>query len=154
MSHRVQLRRSRRHVAATLAVLAAASALSACKEVKQAEKEHYSPAAIAPIKGGEEGEVSVTLTQEGHDRIDLATQKVTKRAGRLATPYASIVYENDGSAYVYANPKPLFYERAHIEIDRVAGDQVLLKEGPAVGTNVVTVGVAQLHGAEKEYGEY
>ena len=44
--------------------------------------------------------------------------------------------------------------RAHIEIDRVAGQSVLLREGPAAGTKVVTTGAPQVHGAELEYGEY
>jgi hypothetical protein len=44
--------------------------------------------------------------------------------------------------------------RAEIEVDRVAGDRVLLHEGPAVGTKVVTTGAPQVHGAELEYGEY
>ena len=116
----------------SLAVLAAGGSLSACTEVKSADKEHYSPATITPVKGGAEDLVSVTLTQEGADRIDLATGSVARR-GRPARsiPYAALLYEKDGSTFVYTNPKGLTYVRAHIEVDRVAGDRVLLQRGPA-----------------------
>jgi hypothetical protein len=136
-----------------LAVLVATASMSACTEVTPAEKEHYSPATITPVKG-EDDLVSVTLTQEGADRIQIATGEVQQRAGHKSIPYAALLYENDGSAFVYANPRGLTYVRAHIEIDRVTGDRVLLDEGPPVGTRVVTTGAPQVHGAELEYGEY
>ena len=154
MRARPPVRRAGRRAAATLALLAAGSTLAACTEVKSADKEHYSPAAIAPVKG-EKDLVSVTLTQEGADRIDLATARVTGGAGgRKVIPYAALLYEKDGSAFVYTNPSGLKFVRAHIEVDRVAGDRVLLSEGPAAGTKVVTTGAPQVHGAELEYGEY
>ena len=138
-----------------LAALAAASSLAGCTEVKSADKEHYSPATITPVKGGEKDLVSVTLTQEGADRIDIATGRVTGGAGgRKVIPYAALLYEKDGSTFVYTNPRGLTYIRAHVEVDRVAGDRVLLSEGPAAGTKVVTTGAPQVHGAELEYGEY
>lgn len=142
-----------RRAAALLAGLAAAASLTACTEVTPAEKEHYSPAAISPVKGAKDL-VSVTLTREGAERIGIATAAVGRRTGQKTIPYAALLYEKDGTAFVYTNPRGLTYVRAHNEIDRVAGDRVLLDEGPAVGTKVVTVGAPQVHGAELEYGEY
>ena len=151
----VELRRSGRRAAAALAVLGTAASLAACTEVKSADKEHYSPASITPVKG-EKDLVSVTLTREGADRIDLATGTVAARrgGGGKVIPYAALLYEKDGGAFVYTNPKGLTFLRAHIEVDRVAGNRVLLREGPAVGTRVVTTGAPQVHGAELEFGEY
>lgn len=149
-----RLRRCGHHAAAALAVLAAGASLSACTEVESADKEHYSPASITPVKGVGDDLVSVTLTREGADRIDLATARVARRAGGTSIPYAALLYEKDGSAFVYTNPRGLTYVRAHIEVDRVAGDRVLLREGPAAGTRVVTTGAPQVHGAELEFGEY
>jgi len=146
-------RSRRRRAAATLAALAATASLSACSEVEPVEKEHYSPAAISPVKG-EKDLISVTLTREGADRIEIATGAVGRRTGHKTIPYAALLYEKDGSAFVYTNPQGLTYVRAHIEIDRVAGDRVLLHDGPPVGTKVVTTGAPQVHGAELEYGEY
>jgi hypothetical protein len=154
MSPAAQFRRPRRSALATLAVVVAAASLSACKEVETAEKEHYSPATITPVKGNKDGLVTVTLTKEGADRIDIATAPVERRRSHKVIPYAALMYEKDGSAFVYTNPRGRAYVRAHIEIDRVAGDRVLLHEGPPVGTDVVTTGAPQVHGAELEYGEY
>jgi len=154
MSRAPQFRRPRRRALATLGVVVAAASLSACKEVETAEKEHYSPATITPVKGNKDGLVTVTLTKEGADRIDIATAPVERRRGGKVIPYAALMYEKDGSAFVYTNPRGREYVRAHIEIDRVAGDRVLLHEGPPVGTTVVTTGAPQVHGAELEYGEY
>lgn len=155
MSMNVMLRRAGRRAAAALAVLGAGASLGACTEVKSADKEHYSPSSITPVKGGEEGLVSVTLTREGADRIDLATGTVAARSGGgKVIPYAALLYEKDGGAFVYTNPKGLTYVRAHVEVDRIAGDRVLLRDGPAVGTRVVTTGAPQVHGAELEFGAY
>ena len=145
--------RSGRRTTALLAVLVAAASLSACTEVTPAEKEHYSPASISPVKG-EKDLVSVTLTREGAERAGIVTGVVRRRSGHKTIPYAALLYENDGSAFVYTNPRGLEFVRAHIEVDRVAGDRVLLHEGPPVGTKVVTTGAPQVHGAELEYGEY
>jgi hypothetical protein len=142
-----------RRATALLAVLAAMASLSACTEVEPPETKHYSPAAISPVKG-EKDLVSVTLTREGAARAGIATDAVRRQAGHTTIPYAALLYEYDGSAFVYTNPRGLEYVRAHIEIDRVAGDRVLLDEGPPVGTKVVTTGAPQVHGAELEYGEY
>jgi hypothetical protein len=155
MSMSLTPRRSGRRAAAVLAVLVAGALLAACTEVKPADKEHYSPSSITPVEGGEEGLVSVTLTREGADRIDLATATVGARSGGgKVIPYAALLYEKDGGAFVYTNPSGLKFLRAHIEVDRVAGDRVLLREGPAVGTRVVTTGAPQVHGAELEFGAY
>ena len=154
MTARATVRRSGRQVAALLVVLAAGAALSACTEVKSEDKEHYSPAKITPLKGGAEDLVAVTLTQEGAERIDLATSRVGRGAGQKSIPYAALLYEKDGSAFVYTNPRGLTFVRAHIEVERIAGDRVLLREGPPVGTRIVTTGAPQVHGAELEFGEY
>jgi hypothetical protein len=146
--------RTGRRVAATLAVLAAGVSLSACKEVMSADKEHYSPAQVSPVKGGADDLLSDTLTQEGADRISIATGRVAQRGGQKVIPYAALLYEKDGSAFVYTNPRGRTYVSAHNEIDSVAGQSVLLRSGPAAGTKVVTTGAPQVHGAELEYGEY
>ena len=40
--------------------------------------------------------------------------------------------------------------RAEVKVDRIDGDRVLLSEGPPAGTKVVTVGAAEVYGAELE----
>ena len=40
--------------------------------------------------------------------------------------------------------------RADVVVDRIDGDRVLLTEGPRPGSRVVTVGAAEVYGAELE----
>jgi hypothetical protein len=63
-------------------------------------------------------------------------------------PFAAVIYQTDGSTWVYSNPEPLVFLRQPIVIDYVEGDLAVLSEGPDAGTAVVTVGVAELFGAE------
>jgi hypothetical protein len=138
----------------TLSAAAVAAALgTGCKEAPKAEKVHYQPAKVTPIKGDDDHKI-VTLTAEGARRIDIRTAQVKVSSGRKVIPYDALLYQKHGEAYVYTNPKPLTYVWAPVEVDHVAGSRVLLKKGPPAGTNVVTVGAQQVHGAELEFGEY
>ena len=121
-----------------VALLAAATSLSACKEAEKAEKDHYQPATLTPIKGDEEHQL-ITLTKLGASRIGIQTGRVQRGARGLTVPYASILYETEGGkAYVYVNEKGLEFKRESIEIERVAGDRVIIRKGPHVGAKVVT----------------
>ncbi len=42
--------------------------------------------------------------------------------------------------------------RQPVVVERVIGNDVILAEGPATGTVIVTVGAAELMGAEHKYG--
>lgn len=63
-------------------------------------------------------------------------------------PYQAVIYGVKGETWVYTNPEPLVYIRQPIQIDFIDEDMVVLKDGPTPGTRVVTVGVAELFGAE------
>jgi hypothetical protein len=67
---------------------------------------------------------------------------------RLVVPYAAVVYGLEGETWVYTNPEPLVFVREPIVVDYIEGDQAYLTEGPPTGTNIVTVGVAELFGTE------
>jgi hypothetical protein len=55
--------------------------------------------------------------------------------------------------WVYTSPDPLVFVRHPIVIDREHGGRAYLSDGPAVGTNVVTLGAAELLGAETGIGK-
>jgi hypothetical protein len=63
-------------------------------------------------------------------------------------PFAAVIYGVHGETWVYTNPEPLVYVREPIVIDFIQDDWAVLSEGPEVGTAVVTVGGAELFGAE------
>lgn len=72
---------------------------------------------------------------------------------RTIIPYAAVMYDSQGDTWAYASPEPLVFLREPITIDTIAGDDVILKDGPPAGTAVVTVGAAELYGAERGVGK-
>jgi hypothetical protein len=72
---------------------------------------------------------------------------------RLAVPYSSLIYDIYGDTWVYINPEPRQFLRVPVVVDYIQGEKVYLVEGPAAGTTVVTVGVAELHGTDTGVGK-
>jgi hypothetical protein len=90
----------------------------------------------------------ITLSQAAHDRLAVTTAAVAAGPGGLGIPYSAVVYEPDGSAWVYTEADALTYQRAPITITSVTADQVILAAGPPAGTLVVSQGAAELVGVE------
>lgn len=112
---------------------------------------HVSPAKMEAIAGSKVKRV--TLTQKAAQRIDIQTDKIQQdAAGKTIAPFGAVVYDLAGEAWVYTNPEPLTFIRQKIVVEVVKGDKVYLKEGPAQGSSVVIVGVAELYGAERGIG--
>lgn len=109
---------------------------------------------------GDVGEESEALyyTVEGADHGLAAGQGVLVElflsgGGRKKViPYASVLYGLNGETWLYTSPEPLNFVRHLIVIDYIDGDLAILMEGPEVGTEVVTVGVVELFGAESGVG--
>lgn len=72
---------------------------------------------------------------------------------RLVVPYASVIYGPTGVTWTYTSVEPLVFVRQVITIDYIDGDLAVLLDGPPVGTDVVTVGAAELYGAELGLGQ-
>ena len=113
------------------------------------------PAKVEPVEGSD-GLSQVALTAEAAERIDLQTAVVrTEGEGateRTIVPYSAIVYETDGETWVYTSTDDLSFVREHVSVQEIDGDRAVLSEGPPAGTEVVTVGVAELFGAEHGIG--
>ncbi|HEU4356231.1 MAG TPA: hypothetical protein VFT27_11645 [Actinomycetota bacterium] len=113
-------------------------------------------ATVEPIDGTDVA--LVTLSEEAADRIDVQTVAVVDASGtgdrsRTVIPYAAVLYDPSGATWTYTSPEPLVFVRAPIDIVRIQGDDALLSDGPPTGTQVVTVGAAELLGTEYEVGE-
>jgi hypothetical protein len=67
-------------------------------------------------------------------------------------PYASVLYDLYGEAWVYTRLEPLAFVRAPIVVDYIDDDLAVLFEGPPAGTEVVTDGASELYGAETGIG--
>ncbi len=86
-----------------------------------------------------------------NDRMRVELQLAGSNKKRKVTPYSSLYYDGKSKAWVYVQTKPLVYERKRVEVERIVGEHVVLKDGPPVGTDVVTVGAPLLYGAEVIY---
>ena len=104
------------------------------------------PATLQEIPGSDIPQV--TLTARAVERIDLQTETVAEKMGQKVVPYASIIYTPDGDVWVYEMRKERVFVRTQIDVDHIAGNDVFLNAGPALGTSVATYGVAEIYGAE------
>jgi len=128
-------------------VFAASMGLSGCAAVKTAAAPAGQAASTMEKVGTDLNKL--TLTDKAVERLGVTTAKVTKGTdSALEIPYGSLVYDATGKTWVYTNPESRTYIRAAVTVDRITANRVLLRSGPAVGTDVVTVGAAELFGAE------
>jgi hypothetical protein len=113
------------------------------------------PSRLEPIDGSEVSRV--VLTDLAARRLDIQTEPVRTEevdgAERILIPYAAVIYDLEGQAWVYTSPAPLTFIRANIDVATIEGDTAVLSSGPLTGTPVVTVGGAELYGAEFEFQE-
>jgi hypothetical protein len=143
-------RKSRQQLGATcagLVLIAAGVSLSACSSDAETVS-HYEPAKLEPIKGADVKRV--TFSAEGAQRVGLQTAAIRGNGQGKNIPYAAVIYDPEGNTFTYTSPEPLTFVRQEIEIDRVDGDRVVLSDGPPAGTEVVTVGAAEVYGTEFE----
>lgn len=125
---------------------AASVGLSGCAAVKPAATP--TSAAASMEKAGPDLN-RLTLTDKAVERLGVTTVKVAKGEGSpLQVPYGALVYDANGKTWVYTNPEPRTYIRAAVTVDKIADNKVQLRSGPPAGTDVVTVGAAELFGAE------
>jgi hypothetical protein len=143
-------RRRRRLLAAGVVLVVAGLPLAGCAEVETETAVGYQPAKVEPLEGSDVKRV--TFTAEGAKRTGLQTATVRDDGSRKIVPYAAVIYDPEGKTFVYTSPKPLTYVREAITVERIEGESAFLLEGPPAGTEVVTVGAAEVYGAELEIG--
>ena len=68
-------------------------------------------------------------------------------------PYGAVLYDPSGDTWAFVNVEGRSFVRQPITVDHIEGDNAFLKEGPAVGAKVVTVGGAEIYGAELGVGD-
>ena len=138
-----------------LAGLLMASLLLASCAQTVVEAEKAQPIKIEKIEGTEFNRL--TLTEQAAKRLDIQTAAVLEESiegvVRKVIPYAAVLYDVKGATWIYISPSPLTFVRESITIDHIAGDRVILTNGPPAGTTVVTVGVPELYGADTGIGK-
>lgn len=115
--------------------------LSACGP-KSTTTEKISPVTLEEIEGSDIKRV--ILTEKAAERINVQTAMVSG----TTLPYAAVIYDTEGNTWIYTNPAPLTFVRESILIDHIEGDEAILSKGLGSEVSVVTVGVAEIYGAE------
>jgi hypothetical protein len=125
---------------ASAAGAVAGLALAGCATTA-AETKQEPPAKVESIPGSEVSKL--TLTQDAVDRIGIKTEPIG-----ATIPLSAVFYDKDGKTWTFTNPQPLTYIREQVTIASATGQAATLRSGPAPGSVVVTVGGAELLGAE------
>ena len=131
-------------------------ALAACSRNSAEVGAGREPAKVEPIQGSDVARV--TLSADAAKRLDVQTAPVRELGGsnggtsRMVIPYAAVLYDPNGDTWTYTSPAPFVFIRSRIRVDHIEGSQAFLSSGPPPGTDVVTVGAAELLGVEYRVG--
>jgi len=138
-------------IVAIVIALVASACGGTVPKVSTSEK----PAIISTIEGSEFKHIA--LTEQAFARLQVETAPVRNAqvngAQSLTVPYSAVIYDLKGDTWVYISPEPRTFIRTAITIDHIDGDNVILKAGPALGTEVATVAVSELYGIDTGVGK-
>ena len=78
----------------------------------------------------------------------LASLPLGTEESRLVVPRTAVLRDIQGTTWVYVRSGPQQFRRERILVDFTTETEAVLEYGPAVGTEVVTDGTAELFGTE------
>ena len=139
------------------ALLIGALALGGCAKTTTVAASRKEPFKLEKIEGTERKRVR--LEPKAAERLGIRTETVTAAPGagggpaRIRAPYGALLYDTKGGTSVYTVPEPLLFVRQPVTVESFDGDVVVLKDGPAPGTAVVTAGGSELTGIELGVGK-
>ena len=111
------------------------------------------PVRLEPVSGSTDLH-RVVFSAHAVDRVGVTTAAVASapaagsNTSDTVIPYAAVLYDPSGATWVYTSVGVRTYQRYPITVDRIDGDQAYLSAGPPTGTQVVTVGAAEVYGSE------
>jgi predicted component of type VI protein secretion system len=144
-----------RSIVAVLMLMVLGLALAGCGQSSSGAATKIQPSKVEKIDGSDFNRV--ILTEKAAQRLNIQTAAVGEEqvngAQRKVIPYSAVIYGLKGETWAYTNPAPFTFVRAPITVDYIEGDKVVLKDGPAAGITVVTVGVAELYGTDTGVGK-
>jgi hypothetical protein len=135
-----------RHRWVLTGIAVAALALGACNSATTSGETKVEAITIAEDEAS--GLKTLTLSDKAAERLGVETAQVAATGSQMTIPYAAVVYDASGQTWAYVNESGLTYKRAEITVSEIDGDTARLTAGPPAGTAVVTVGAAELYGAE------
>jgi hypothetical protein len=135
-----------RHRWVLTGIAVAALALGACNSGGGASEPKVE--AITIVEDEATGLKTLTLSDKAAERLGVETVAVEGSGAQMTIPYAAIVYDAQGKTWIYVNESALTYKRAEITVAEIDGDTAHITAGPPSGAMVVTIGAAELYGAE------
>ena len=78
---------------------------------------------------------------------------LTTAADNLVVPWSAVLHDIHGGQWVYEQTAPQTFVRRRVSVERVAGKDAVLANGPPVGAKLVTAGAAELFGTEVGIGK-
>jgi hypothetical protein len=138
---------------AASAAIVVGGILAACGEPVSDEYVVHDPATLTETQNQAGIDVvQVQLTEQASTRLGIDVEEIERQRRFTEVPLSSVIYDPEGDTWVYTVPAPLTFVREPIFIATEDGQTVYLEDGPPVGTDVVTVGVPELWGAETGIG--
>ncbi len=131
---------------AALACVLVGSLTSCGGTVSDSYEVQNDPASIVELDDGTGS--AVQLTSAAVRRLGIETTGVSGAGGRLSVPSTAVFVDPDATWWVYTPVQPTLFVRHQIVVAEERGGMAYLETGPAAGTQVVTVGVAELAGIE------
>lgn len=132
---------------AGVCLVAAAVLLTGCKEApEESLSSGYEPAHLEAVEGSDVQ--MVTYTEIGAERVGLTTETAGRQGQLTVIPYEALIYDGQGTTWVYTVPEELTYLRTEVAVDHIDGDQAYLSDGLSPGAEVVTVGASEVYGTE------
>ncbi|MEK6720722.1 MAG: hypothetical protein AABZ33_08655 [Chloroflexota bacterium] len=143
-----------KHKATSALLFVAGLTLAACSPPAANSTPTQPPLTIEETDGSELSRLRLSASAVARLGIETVAVGVKNVGGvsRSVIPYAALIYDAEGSTWAYTNPEGLVYTRAEVTVERIDGEDAILTDGPAAGTFVVTVGGAELWGAEHGVG--
>ena len=133
------------------ALALAALSVTACAKTSSVEEESNRGATVDSVPGSDIGAVS--LTDVAENRIDLKTAAIAQAADGMQIPYSALLYDPEGKTWAFVKIGDHTFQRQAVTVDHITGDAAFLSAGPKVGTEVVTIGAAELYGVEEGVGD-
>src|SRR5262245_40824555 len=105
------------------ALLAALMPLTGCQ--KQSKPQTIVPATAEKIEGSKVKKI--TFTERAVERVGLKLGEVSEQKGprhespQLAVPYGALIYDPDGTEWVYTSPEPRVFIREKVKVDYIHG---------------------------------
>lgn len=93
-------------------------------------------------------ELPADTTLRAGERVAVEIPTIVSKVESLVIPFNAVLHDIHGGQWVYARTAEHTYTRKRIQVARLAGSDAVLASGPAVGTQIVTDGSAELFGTE------